>query len=156
MIRRILFVRTLVVRTLVVLLALSAVAVAVEGPHSSHPQRVVIIDNERIQPSAVTMKADEVLVFENQSLHPMRITFTEPAKSAEMVRCGLLTEAPNERPPWGLFDASEGKLTGSIPPGRFGSLCALQPGSYTFVAERQDAQGHADAELPTKGQVTVE
>jgi hypothetical protein len=143
-------------RTVFVLLALATATIAAEGPHSGHPQRVVIIDNERIQPSAFTMKADEVLVFENQSVHPMRITFTEPAKSAEMVRCGLLTEAPDKRPPWGLFDASEGKLTGTIPPGRFGSLCALQPGSYAFVAERQDAQGHADEELPTKGQVKVE
>src|SRR6185369_17683371 len=104
----------------------------------------------------LTMKADEVLVFENQSLHPMRITFTEPAKSAEMVRCGLLSETADKRPPWGLFDASEGKLTGTIQPGRVGSLCALEPGSYAFVAERQDAQGHADNELPIKGQVKVE
>jgi hypothetical protein len=145
-------------RTVFVLLALVTVAIAVaaEGPHSGHPQRVVVLDNERIQPSAFTMKADEVLVFENQSVHPMRIIFTDPAKSAEMVRCGLLTEPADKRPPWGLFDASDGKLTGTIPPGRFGSLCALQPGSYAFVAERQDAQGHADQELGMKGQVKVE
>lgn len=143
-------------RTACILLALATAAVAAEGPHASHPQRTIIVDNERVQPSALTMKADEVLVFENHSLHPIRITFTDPAKSAEMVRCGLLTEAADKRPPWGLFDASDGKLTGVVPPGRFASLCALQPGSYAFTAERQGAQGHADEELPTKGQVKVE
>ena len=144
------------IRTALALLVVATVAVAAEGPHASPTQRVVIIDNERIQPSALTMKADDVLVFENHSVHPIRVTFTDPAKSAEMVRCGLLNEPADKRPPWGLFDASDGKLTGVVPPGRFASLCALQPGSYAFTAERLDAQGHADEELPTKGQVKVE
>lgn len=143
-------------RTAYALLALATLAIAAEGPHSTHPQRVVVLDNERVSPSAVTLKGDEVLVFENQSVHPIRITFIEPAKSAEMVRCGLLNETPDKRPPWGLFDASDGKLTGVVAPGRFASLCAFQPGSYVYTAERQDAQGHADAELAMKGQVKVE
>jgi hypothetical protein len=139
------------------LLALATLTVAAEGPHSAHPQKVVVVDNERIAPADLTMKADEVLVFENQSVHPMRITFIDPANSAEKVRCGLLNEPVAKRPPWGLFDASEGKLTGTIPPGRFASLCALEPGSYAFTAERQDAQGHKDAgELAIKGQVKVQ
>lgn len=143
-------------RIALALLVLAAPARAAEAPHATHTQRTVIVDNERVQPSALTMAPDEVLVFENHSLHPMRITFTDPANSAEMVRCSLLTEAPARRPPWGLFDVANGRLTGTIPPGRFASLCALQPGSYAFVAERLDAQGHADVELATKGQIRVE
>jgi hypothetical protein len=140
-----------------VLLALATATVAAEGPHSAHRQKVVIVDNQRIAPADTTMTADEVLVFENQSVHPMRITFTDPANSAEKVRCDLLNQPADKRPPWGLFDASEGKLTGTIPPGRFASLCALQPGNYAFTAERQDAQGHQDAgELAIKGQVKVQ
>lgn len=143
-------------RTIFAVLALTTAIAAAEGPHAGHPQRTVLLDNERVQPDSLTMAPDEVLVFENHSLHPMRVVFTEPADSAARVRCGLLAEPQAKRAPWGLFDVDDGKLTGVIPPGRFGSLCALQPGKYAYTASRQDAQGHSDAELPIKGQVTVQ
>lgn len=50
------------------------------------------------------------------------------------------------------------RLTATIPPGRFASVCLLAPGQYTFVARRAaPATGTPPAAtLGVKGTITVQ
>ena len=119
----------------------------------------MILDNQDIRPSTTTMGAGDMLVFENYSVHPMRITFTEPADLKERIRCGLVKEKEAEKAqaPWQLFAWSDGKLVGTIPPGRFASVCSLREGTYTFVTARLggEARPAGGGGLPAKGEVIV-
>ena len=129
--------------------------------HSAHPSKTIVLDNESIRPSSLTMGTGDLLVFENHSLHPISVTFEEPKDMREKIRCQLLDGKVDdkERAPWMLFGWNAGRLSGVIPPGRFASLCSLTPGQYSFtvvpqsVAIRAPGQGAA---LPAKGQITVE
>lgn len=130
------------------------------GAHTAHAPKTVVLDNERVLPSDLEMSTSDALVFENHSVHPMRVTFTEPADLAQKIRCGLIRKSEKEKAqvPWQLLAWNDGKLTGTIPPGRFASVCSLQPGSYAFVASRIGAAVRpegAGGGLPEKGQITV-
>jgi hypothetical protein len=130
------------------------------GAHTAHPPKTIVLDNERIQPSALDMTPQDALVFENHSVHPIKVTFTEPSDLAEKIRCGLVRKSEKEksRAPWQLFTWNDGKLTATIPPGRFASVCSLQRGSYTFLASRQSVAIRSEGgggDLPRKGQITV-
>lgn len=128
--------------------------------HSHRPMKTVVLDNERIVPSTLDMGTGDVLVFENHSLRPMRLTFTAPEDLQEKIRCGLLRHGPDDeaRAPWLLFAWDDGQLTATIPPGRFASICSLQKGSYTFltasigIEPRQTGSGGG---TPEKGQIVV-
>ena len=127
--------------------------------HARQTPHTVILDNQDIRPSTTTMGAGDMLVFENYSVHPMRITFTEPADLKERIRCGLVKEKEAEKAqaPWQLFAWSDGKLVGTIPPGRFASVCSLREGTYTFVTARLgvEARPAGGGGLPAKGEVIV-
>jgi hypothetical protein len=128
--------------------------------HTQHAPRTVVLDNERIVPADLEMTAKDALVFENHSVHPMRVTFTEPDDLPHRIRCGLIRKSEKEKAevPWQLFTWSDGKLTATIPPGRFASVCSLQEGSYAYqaspigVAVRPKEAGGG---LPEKGQIDV-
>jgi hypothetical protein len=127
--------------------------------HSKHPMHTVVLDNEDVRPSTTTMDKGDVIVFENQSTHPIKITFTEPADQQEKIRCGLVREKPTEkaRAPWQLFFWENGKLAGTIPPGRFASVCSLDEGHYTFLTVRQGVrvQAGGGGTLPEKAEIIV-
>jgi hypothetical protein len=106
------------------------------------------------------MAPSDALVFENHSVHPITVTFTEPADLPQKIRCGLIRKSANEKAqaPWQLFMWKDGKLAATIPPGRFASVCSLQQGSYAFVASREGLAVRPEGSgggLPEKGQITV-
>jgi hypothetical protein len=145
--------------TLLVRPAVGAEEQETTAAHARHPQTVFVLDNERLQPSSATMERDGVLVFENHSLHPMFVRFVEPGDAAQRIHCHFIKKSEREaQAPWLLFAANDGKLTATIPPGRFASLCAFAPGTYAFVAEpARVTSGSAGrgGSLGEKGQITV-
>jgi len=88
------------------------------GAHARQTPHAIIPEDLDVRPSTTTMGAGDTLVFENYSVHTMRITFTEPADLRERIRCGLVKqkEADKAQAPWQLFAWSDGKLVGTIPP----------------------------------------
>ena len=129
------------------------------GAHTQHPLKSIIIDNDRIQPSALDMSAEDSVVFENHSTRPIAVNFIEPADLRDRIRCGLIRPGAKakSRVPWQLFWWSDGKLAATIPPGRFASMCSLQPGRYAFtIAPLGPGVNPASGgKLPDKGQITV-
>jgi hypothetical protein len=129
--------------------------------HAAAPHKVIVIDADRVSPSALTMSPDDVLEFENFALNSMQVVFLEPADQADKIRCHLVGEKAGHaaRASWQLFSWGPGhRLTATIPPGRFASVCSLAPGQYTFVARRAaPATGTPPAAtLGMKGTITVQ
>ena len=123
-------------------------------------RRLVVQDDERISPSALTMNHGDVLEFENASGRFMMLVFVEPHDQADKIRCYPIdhTMARPDQAPWLLFDwGPRRRLTATMPPGKFASACSLAPGQYTFVAKRvsHDPRGAEDS-LGTKGTITVQ
>jgi hypothetical protein len=126
--------------------------------HARQPVRTVVLDTEDVRPASVTMATGDALVFENHSLQPIAVTFTDPPDVRGKVRCGLVrpTPAAEGRAPWQLFAWEDERLRAVIPPGRFASVCSLAPGTYAFTAVRQGVQARGGATaLPPKGQIVV-
>jgi len=139
-----------------------AVVVAAEEPlgaHTRRPPKTIIVDNDQLLPSSLEMEAQDSLLVENHSTRPVFITFIEPADLRDRIRCGLIHGDPKERnrAPWQLFTWRDGKLTATVPEGRFASLCSLQPGRYSFVVERlgPGVNAASGGKLPDKGDITV-
>ena len=68
-----------------------------------------------------------------------------------------LPPGPHEAPAWQLFAWSDGQLRAVVPPGRFASICSLDPGNYSFITRRVGAQaaGRGGGTLPEKGEIVV-
>jgi hypothetical protein len=146
---------TRAVMTIGLLLALLARAAAVE----EHPEaaiRQVILGRAAIIPADLTADAKSVLQFNNVTADILTVTFVDPPDIATRVRCGLLKTPEREAPPWALFTLRDGKLVGTIPPGRLASLCSFAPGEYVYTVERLATQATGRAPLPLKGQVRVQ
>jgi hypothetical protein len=123
-------------------------------------RKIVIRDDELISSSTLTMSQHDVLEFENDSGHFVRLIFVEPKDPTDKIRCYPidLTIARPDQTPWRFFDWGPGRrLTATIPPGTFASACSLAPGQYAFVATRisRDRRGAEDS-LGTKGTITVQ
>lgn len=153
------------VLTLAVLLAFAAgLAIAVEEApdgHAKAPQKTILLDTDRIQPSKLVMDKGDVLVFQNQSVHPITVSFLEPNDVMEKIHCHLITHGSKGTPPapWLLFREFRGKVSATIPPGRFASVCSLDPATYTFVAQREGAgtgPGGRSGVLQQKGEIVVQ
>jgi hypothetical protein len=99
--------------------------------------QTITLDGNDIRPSATTMTHADVVSFVNYSTHPVQVTFIEPSDLEKKIRCGLVARQGEGAPtsPWALFTWKDGKLVGNVPPGRFASVCSLEPGSYAFTAE---------------------
>jgi len=146
-------------------LAIPASALAAEETleaHKNEPQTVIVLDDERVQPSESTMERNNVLVFENHTTHFVTVRFVEPADAAEKVHCHFVHRKASAKPeePWLIFGLQGGKLAANVPPGKFASLCAIDPGKYAFVAEPQRVKTDRAAAanggvLSQKGQITV-
>ena len=144
-------------------LALGAgIAFAPEDMHGGAvvAHKIMLVDDELISPSALTMNRDDVLEFENYSGHVMLLIFVEPRDQADKIRCHL-TDAEGADPSrarWLRFGWTPGqRLTATIPPGRFASVCSLAPGQYAFVARQlSGVLPRLDAALGTKGIITVQ
>jgi hypothetical protein len=146
-------------------LALAATAPAAddESPeaHSRLKRTVIQLDAERVQPSTATADRDGVIVFENFAVNPITIRFVEPDDAAQKVKCHFVRQKERvEGAPWLLFGLEGGKLSATIPPGRFASLCSLAPGTYTYVADVQRLKTNAPSAAGTgvgseKGQIVV-
>ena len=120
----------------------------------------MLVDGELISPSALTMSRDDVLEFENYSGHAMLLVFVEPRDQADKIRCRMsgAEVADPSRARWLRFGWSLGqRLTATIPPGRFASVCSLAPGQYAFVARQVSGYlPRPDAALGTKATITVQ
>ena len=134
-----------------------------EGPdaHSHGATQTITLDGNDIRPSNTTINHGDIISFVNYSTHPVQVTFTEPADLEQKIRCGLVhgaktKDAPSA--PWALFTWTDGKLVGNVPPGRFASVCSLEPGTYSFTAQivgqSTRAADHASI-LASKGQIEV-
>jgi hypothetical protein len=129
--------------------------------HAGKQQVTVYLGNDRIAPSDVTLKHDQVISWQNESVHLMQVTFDAPADIEKKIRCGLLKLPASERPPWAVFQMNDGRLVGVMPPGRFGSMCELSPGWYAYTVKSLDADagaggGDRSSILPLKGTITVQ
>ncbi|TMB23660.1 MAG: hypothetical protein E6J71_03215 [Deltaproteobacteria bacterium] len=123
-------------------------------------KKIVVRDDDSINPSALTMSHDDVLEFENDSGQFMRLVFVEPQDQTDKIRCYPIghTVGRPDQAPWLLFDWGPGRrLRATIAPGKFASACTLAPGRYAFVARRvnRDPRGVEDS-LGTKGTITVQ
>ena len=151
-------------RTLVLAGTLLALAVSVHAAeeltgHAKHPQKVVVLDADRIAPSNLQMSEGDVLVFENQSIHPIVVTFIEPKDAGDKIHCSFVRKSEREKikAPWLLFESSGGALSATIPPGRFASVCSLASGTYAYTAVQPRLRTTQSASiLPEKGQITVQ
>jgi len=126
--------------------------------HAKHPSQTIVLDGNDVRPSTTRMNQSDVIAFQNYSTIPVQVTFTEPADLEKMIRCGLVTEKAETPPPsapWALFEWRGGKLTATIPPGRFASVCSLEPGTYSFTATPVAHDPRPSGVLPAKGQVVV-
>jgi hypothetical protein len=126
-----------------VLASLSMAGVARAGEdvkgHANHPQKTIVLMENRISPADLKMDKNDVLGFQNLSLYAMRIKFLEPEHMADAIRCELINPKAGKqgKAPWLLFAWDEKqRLSATIPPGRFASLCSLAPGQYSFVMDR--------------------
>jgi hypothetical protein len=128
--------------------------------HTAHTPKVIVLDNRHVQPSTLALGPHDAVVFENHSVHPMQVRFTEPVDMEKRIHCGLVRPSPKTKAeaPWQLFTWTNGQLTATIPPGRFASVCSFSEGTYAYLVTRQGAmpRTHADSGvLPEKGQITV-
>ena len=144
--------------TLALLVALGAAPALAEheaaDAHAKGTTQTIILDGTDVRPSTTTMSHTDVISFLNYSTHPVQVTFTEPADLEKKIRCGLVHGKEKGAPaaPWALFTWQDGKLVGNVPPGRFASVCSLEPGTYTFVAT---IVGHGSRSEVPKGQIVV-
>ena len=128
--------------------------------HAKATTQTITLDGKDVRPSRTTMSHADVIAFVNYSTHPVEIAFNEPADLEKRIRCGLVKGKESEAPaaPWALFSWQDGKLVGNVPPGRFASVCAFDPGSYSFTASPIGV-GHRATGLggilPAKGQIVV-
>jgi len=151
-------VRSILAVVALLLLAVPGARAESAEDHLGKRQRTVQLGNERVVPTDVTLGADEVLTWQNESVHTMQVTFVSPPDIEKKVRCGLLRMPASQRPPWGVFEFRNGRLTGVVPPGRFASICEFEPGEYTYTVKHLDgeaAAGGKSSEVLDKGTVTV-
>ena len=127
--------------------------------HSKANHKTIIIGKDAILPSKTIMDASDVVEFKNMWSGVLTVTFTEPKDVTAKIRCGLISgkaaSADSKAPPWDLFEADAEGLAGSIPPGRFASLCSLAPGEYSFIVEELAFAGDEEGVLPNKGTISV-
>ena len=88
------------------------------------------------------------------------LVFVEPRDQADKIRCRMsgAEVADPSQARWLRFGWSLGqRLTATIPPGRFASVCSLAPGQYAFVARQVSGYlPRPDAALGTKATITVQ
>ena len=152
-------------RRMIVVVALAAMVSAFASAsedvdRAAVPVRKIVVRDDLISPSALTMNRNEALEFENDSGKSMKLVFVQPRDQTDRIRCYPIdhTIVQPSQAPWMLFDWGPGqRLTATIPPGKFASVCSLLPGQYVFVTTRvsRDARG-ADSSLGTKGTITVQ
>ena len=130
------------------------------GSHMDKPHKTILLGAERIAPADVTISKDDSLEFQNLSLHPIQVEFTEPADQTDKIRCELINPKLGKpgKAPWALFAWNDGKrLVAIVPPGRFASVCSLAPGNYAFVTKRVSRDVRGDVgKSGTKGTIAVQ
>jgi hypothetical protein len=77
------------VATLLTFVAGVASAADVRGGRVGAAYRITILDSELVQPSALTMRAGDVLEFDNHSAQTMLVVFS-PREGADTVDCRLV------------------------------------------------------------------
>jgi hypothetical protein len=138
--------------------AVSAAGEEAVGAHADASRKVITLVAERIVPADITMKAGDVLQFENLAFHPLAVRFIEPEDQAKKIRCEYV--GAKDKAPWLLFEWDDrGRLTGVLPPGRVASICSLAPGQYTYLVQRaggEQAATIAGSRSDQKGTITVQ
>ena len=128
--------------------------------HAKGTTQTITLDGNDVRPSTTNMGHDDIISFVNYSTHPIQITFTEPSDLEKKIRCGLVKGKEQKNTPsapWALFTWQDGKLVGNVPPGKFASVCSLEPGGYAFTAQIVGHRGDAGTTgtLPAKGRIEV-
>jgi len=126
--------------------------------HAKSPHKTIIIGKDVILPTKTIMSAGDVVEFKNMWSGVLEVTFTEPKDVSAKIHCGLISGKPDPEakdPPWDLFQPNAEGLAASIPPGRFASLCHLDPGEYSFIVEEMAFAGDEEGVLPNKGTISV-
>ena len=128
--------------------------------HGGGPKTVIVLDNDHVQPSESTLEPHGLLVFENHSVHPIVLQFVEPKDTARRIHCHFVRRSKGKqagKQPWALFTLTGDKLQATIPPGRYASLCSLDPGAYAFTAAplRLTNAPAPRSLLPEKAQIVV-
>ncbi len=128
-------------------------------PPATVAHTITILDGDSIHPSALSMRAGDVLEFDNYSAQSMRLVFTEPHDPADKIRCRVAhAQTPGGVAAW-QFDgtAPAPQLATIVPPGRSASSCSFAPGRYAFVMRpvARDVRSPADT-LGTKAVITVQ
>ena len=156
---------TMVVSVLVLGWVVVVAAGETARSHAKLPQKTLIIDEDALVPDDLTIAKGDVLVIMNQSLAPMLFVFTQPKDAAERIHCELIRREHGKKPnpdaaPWMVFEVIDGQLQATIAPGRFTSLCSLDPGRYVYTANQafdpSGAIGAGGGRLPLQGQLTVQ
>jgi hypothetical protein len=149
----------MIVQVLLVLALAAHLASGAEVAGIAHAaQTITIVDGELIRPSALTMRAGDVLEFRNYSAQPMLLLFTEPTDPIDKIRCRAISAGGAlANTDWRLDDSRAApQLSAIIPPGRSASSCFLAPGRYAFVLKRIPRDVRAgDASPGTRGILTV-
>jgi hypothetical protein len=139
-----------------VLVVLGGVAAAAESERGT----TIVLENDRITPSRMTVGAAEPIVFENRSTHTMSVAFSEPADLRDRAPDVLRPHGgPTEGTPI-LWRWERGGLTALVPPGRSAMLGPLPAGHYAFLVTREDARPRREQNAaggpPEKGEIEVE
>lgn len=127
--------------------------------HANKPHKTIIIGKTVILPSKTIMQKGDVVEFKNMWSGVLTVTFTVPQDVTSKIHCGLISGKPDpeaKTPPWDLFEPNAEGLAASIPPGRFASLCSLDPGEYSFIVEEMTFAGDEEGVLPNKGTISVQ
>src|SRR5262250_2447001 len=56
--------------------------------HTAHPPKVIVLDNEHVQPSSLDLGPHDALVFENHSIRPRRSPSPPPSDRGTGTPCG--------------------------------------------------------------------
>ena len=144
---------------LLLLATTPALAAEDADSHAAAPRRTVTIGRDRLHPPDLKMTAADVLEFQNFTGRAQTVRFIEPEDQVDKIRCGLLGKDSAHRATVLFSWDYKRRLSATILPGQFATVCSLAPGSYSYLIE---AAGSARAgtgaghKLAPKGTITVE
>ncbi|HJQ84294.1 MAG TPA: hypothetical protein VKA21_09480 [Candidatus Binatia bacterium] len=140
------------------LIVLVSVLPAFAADESGPARRTIVLENEAIVPTRITVRQGELVAFQNRSSHPVSIAFVEPPGLRD--RAPRLLERPGT-PTAGapvLFRWDRGQLTAVLPPGGPVLLGPLPPGRYVYTVALENPRARGEESggaLPEKGEIEV-
>ena len=127
--------------------------------HANAARKTVTIGRDRLVPPDLKMSSSEVLEFENFTGHPRTVRFIEPDDQVDKIRCGLVNKNSSHTPTVLFSWDYKKRLSATLLPGQFATVCSLAPGNYSYLIEAAGgvkAGTGAERKLAPKGTITVE